>query len=160
MEVVCSEAHFTGPRVIHAAGEEFAAPLIVINTGTSALIPPVPGLTEQISELVESVVPRPAGTPTHWRGAHGDLTPWNLRRSHRGTWLIDWEDAGWAPPGADDVYFRATIATMGRQAAHPLALADGQQEAARYWLDIVRSRPIAASETTLKARLETLLGAR
>lgn len=120
---------------------------------------PVPGLTEQISELVESVVPRPAGVPTHWRGAHGDLNPWNLRRSHRGTWLIDWEDAGWAPPGADDVYFRATIAAMGRRPVRPLTLADGQQEAARYWLDIVRSRPIATTETTLKTRLETLLGA-
>lgn len=116
-----------------------------------------PGLIEQISELVESVVPRPAGTPTHWRGAHGDLTPWNLRSSHRGTWLIDWEDANWAPPGADEVYFRAIVAAMGRRPVLPLDVADVQQEAARYWLDIVRSRPIATSEARLKTRLETLL---
>jgi hypothetical protein len=118
---------------------------------------PVPGLTDQISELVESVVPRPEGNATHWRGAHRDLTPWNLRRSHTGTWLIDWEDAGWAPPGADEVYFRATVAAMGRRPVRALAVPDEQREAARYWLDIVRARPIATSETTLKNRLETLL---
>jgi aminoglycoside phosphotransferase (APT) family kinase protein len=33
---------------------------------------------------------------------HGDFVPWNLREAPGGElWLLDWEDAGWAPPSAD-----------------------------------------------------------
>lgn len=32
---------------------------------------------------------------------HGDLTPWNLRRTPRGLALFDWESAGWGTPGSD-----------------------------------------------------------
>ena len=38
---------------------------------------------------------------------HGDLTPWNLRRTPRGLALFDWEDAGWAPPDSDLRRYRA-----------------------------------------------------
>jgi dihydrolipoamide dehydrogenase len=44
VQVVCAEARFTGHRIVSAAGEEYTAPLIVINTGTSAAIPAVDGL--------------------------------------------------------------------------------------------------------------------
>ena len=48
---------------------------------------------------------RPEGTPAHWRGSHGDLSPWNLRTELRGAVrIIDWEDAGFAPPGVDELY--------------------------------------------------------
>lgn len=39
---------------------------------------------------------------------HGDLTPWNLRRTRRGLALFDWESAGWGPPGADLQHYRAS----------------------------------------------------
>ena len=74
-------------------------------------------LLEEISALVVAVVPRPDGVPEHWRGSHGDLTPWNLRRARGARWLIDWEDAGYAPPWTDHVYFQATTAALRRDAA-------------------------------------------
>lgn len=46
VEVLNAEASFIGPRIISAGGDEFTAPIIVINTGTSAAIPPIPGLAD------------------------------------------------------------------------------------------------------------------
>ncbi len=109
--------------------------------------------TQEIRELVESAVPRPADTPDSWRGAHRDLTPWNLRRGAHRVWLIDWEDAGWAPHGADDVYFRAVVQSISRGPATPLVLPEEHREAAAYWAGIVKSRSIAAAELKLKTRL-------
>jgi hypothetical protein len=114
-------------------------------------------LFDEVCALVESVVDRPAGTPGHWRGAHRDLTPWNLRRSNTGTWLIDWEDAGWAPPGTDEVYFVAVRAATRPGPARPLAIAEQNREAARHWSAIVADRP-AGSDPRLRERLLTLLG--
>lgn len=37
---------------------------------------------------------------------HGDLTPWNLRRTPRGLVLFDWESAGWGAPGSDLALYR------------------------------------------------------
>lgn len=37
---------------------------------------------------------------------HGDLTPWNLRRTPRGLALFDWESAGWGEPGSDIAFYR------------------------------------------------------
>ncbi|HYK53855.1 MAG TPA: FAD-dependent oxidoreductase [Candidatus Eremiobacteraceae bacterium] len=44
IEVVRAEASFTGERIVTAGGQEFTAPLILIDTGTSPLVPHVPGL--------------------------------------------------------------------------------------------------------------------
>jgi hypothetical protein len=42
---------------------------------------------------------------------HGDLTPWNLRRTSHGLALFDWEEAGWGAPGSDlECYRRASAA--------------------------------------------------
>lgn len=49
---------------------------------------------------------RPADTPTAAVPIHGDLTPWNLRRTRRGLALFDWESAGWGPPGTDLATYR------------------------------------------------------
>lgn len=38
---------------------------------------------------------------------HGDLTPWNLRRTSRGLTLFDWESAGWGSAGSDIATYRA-----------------------------------------------------
>lgn len=113
----------------------------------------------EVAALVESVVPRPEGTPSHWRGAHCDLTPWNLRRSRSTTWLIDWEDAQWAPPGTDALFLRATVAAMGRRDMAKLTIRPGEEEARAFCADLVRARPMSATEHHLRSRLLTALAA-
>jgi hypothetical protein len=109
---------------------------------------------DEVTDLVETVTPRPTGTPEHWRGAHGDIVPWNLRRARRRTWLIDWEDAAWAPPGTDRLYLSAVVAAMrpGRVVAPA-----GPDEARAHLRRIVAERPTSASEQKLRTRLLTAL---
>lgn len=62
-------------------------------------------VTTEIGDILDKVLVRTEDTPSHWRGSHGDLSPWNLRRELRGAVrVIDWEDAGFAPPGVDELY--------------------------------------------------------
>lgn len=73
----------------------------------------------------------------HGELAHHDLTPWNLRRDHRGRrWLFDWEDWCPAPPDVDRAYYAAT--------AHALAgrpMPTGLAEAGlRHWLPVLEQR--------------------
>ena len=51
-------------------------------------------------------LPRPADTDDAAVPTHGDLTPWNLRRTARGLALFDWESAGWRAPGSDLATYR------------------------------------------------------
>ncbi len=44
VNVVCAEASFTGERTVTGGDVTVQAPLVVINTGTSSLIPNIPGL--------------------------------------------------------------------------------------------------------------------
>ncbi len=44
VKVVCAEASFTGDRTVRGGDLTVQAPLVVINTGTSSLIPDIPGL--------------------------------------------------------------------------------------------------------------------
>lgn len=44
VQVVCAEASFTGERTVTGGNLTVQAPLVVINTGTSSLIPNIPGL--------------------------------------------------------------------------------------------------------------------
>ncbi len=109
-------------------------------------------LTDEVSQLVEAVVPPEAAQPAHWTGSHGDLTPWNLRRAGgrragRLPWLIDWEDAGWAPPGLDQVYLAATAAAVTGRAVDVEALRP-HAEAAGYAAAVVRGRAIDDPELT------------
>jgi pyruvate/2-oxoglutarate dehydrogenase complex dihydrolipoamide dehydrogenase (E3) component len=46
VEIVHGEAAFTGERIVSGGGVDVTAPLIVINTGTTATIPDVPGLAD------------------------------------------------------------------------------------------------------------------
>jgi hypothetical protein len=115
------------------------------------------GLFAEVSGLVEAALERPGGTPAHWHGGHGDLTPWNLRRSSTGTWLIDWEDAGWAPPGSDQVYFAAVVAALRGGPVRRLEIADEHREAAQRWAAVAAERP-ADSDARLRERLLVLLG--
>lgn len=117
------------------------------------------GLTDAVTDLVESVIPRPAGVPAHWRACHGDLNPWNLRRTGRTMWLIDWEDAGYAPPGADEVYFRAVTATLRRATPAALSFPSAFDEAVAYWTERVTNRPEVDQDAELRPRLLAALGA-
>jgi len=46
VRVVCAEAAFMGDRIVTAGDVTVTAPIVVINTGTSSLIPTIPGLAE------------------------------------------------------------------------------------------------------------------
>lgn len=88
--------------------------------------------------------PQDAVPPDHWRPMHGDLAPWNLRRLRDGRLaVLDWEDASWGPPGADEVYFKVTSAVVRR---HRLAGEPAFPEALAYWDRVIRARVAAASE--------------
>ena len=73
--------------------------------------PPLSVIVGEISEALGRLPPA-ADTPSHWRPMHGDFTPWNLRSLGGPLWLIDWEEAAWGPPGADEVLYRASSAAL------------------------------------------------
>lgn len=61
-------------------------------------------LAERLADL-----PKAIGTDADDVPVHGDLTPWNLRRTSHGLALFDWEEAGWGAPGSDlDLYRRTS----------------------------------------------------
>ena len=64
-------------------------------------------LAERLASL-----PRPSGTPPDAVPVHGDLAPWNLRRTGRGLALFDWEAAGWGAPGSDLASYRRSCAEL------------------------------------------------
>ncbi len=69
--------------------------------------------------------------------AHGDLTPWNLRRDHHGRlWLFDWEDVGFAPPGSDRAYFAAALGVVRPRA--PMPATDARS--ADHWIRRIEDR--------------------
>ncbi|WP_169807898.1 phosphotransferase [Actinomadura hibisca] len=109
----------------------------------------------QVQDRLAAVLPRPAGIPGHWRPMHGDLTMWNLRRCGAGLpWLIDWEDAAWAPPEADPVYYAATRATvLDRPPAR-----GGPAETVDFWLRRVAARS-AGDDASFNRRLAGALRA-
>jgi hypothetical protein len=67
-------------------------------------------LFDDVRDCLERIPEREGPLPAP---AHNDLTPWNLRRDHRGgVWLYDWEDWGAAPEASDRVYFHATASAL------------------------------------------------
>lgn len=93
---------------------------------------------DTIERGIEKIVgtTAPPEVPDHWRPAHGDLAPWNLRRSSYGLVLFDWEHCDWAPPLADRVYFNACCAALRGQPM-PEGL---PTESVEYWTDKVAAR--------------------
>jgi hypothetical protein len=70
-------------------------------------------ITTEVSALLADQLPAPSGTPPHWVPAHGDFVPWNVRLARDGAvWLIDWEDAMWAPPHTDELRFASGFLSM------------------------------------------------
>jgi len=113
----------------------------------------LPRLVAEIQHHLGPALHRPPGTPAHWRPMHGDLTPWNLRRCGPGLpWLIDWEDAAWAPPGADLVYYTVTsAAVLGRRLR--TSPGPGPVEAVEFWLERLAARSGDDHDAPLTARL-------
>jgi hypothetical protein len=113
-------------------------------------LPPLRAILEEI-EAALGDLPRPPGTPDHWRPMHGDFAPWNLRQLRGGALvLVDWENAGWAPPGADEVFYRATRAAL----QHQVADRSDAREAVQFW----RQRVQAQRENARDRRLAEALG--
>ncbi|KNY05445.1 phosphotransferase [Microbacterium sp. GCS4] len=103
----------------------------------------------EISDVLSDALDRPADVPPHWTVAHGDLSPWNLRRRISGAvQVIDWEDAAYAPPGVDALYGALTAhVSLGT----PLPVSAPAE--AHAWVDDLLSgriatQPDAAAEIT------------
>jgi hypothetical protein len=132
---------FHAPRVV-GAGELSGWQYVVTSAMPAGMHRMVKGVPpEAIHDEIEAalqVLPKPEDTPEHWMPFHGDFTPWNLRRFRSGLpWLIDWEESGWAPPGADALFYRASAYAIGR------AVDDKpfeQDEAAAFWFERMQRR--------------------
>jgi thymidylate kinase len=118
--------------------------------------PPVDAILSEVEGALADLH-RPSDVPVHWRPMHGDFAPWNLRRVEGGGLvLIDWERAGWGPPSADRVLYRATEAVLRGTMTEPT----GALEAIRFWQWQVANRPESdidhAFTRALQARLRAM----
>jgi len=148
------------PRVMAAgrdAGWEWLAMTVVHSTPHEPVFGVnVGSVTEEVRERLRGWKDRPTGVPLHWEPMHGDLTPWNLRRlGRRRLALFDWEDAGWGPPFADDVYFLATRAALGVG----MGTSPGNREAVTFWLDVTARRDHTGAPAAFVKRLHGALRA-
>ncbi len=102
--------------------------------------PPLREITEELSAALEGL-PQVAATPAHWRPMHGDLTPWNLRSfGPQGLAIVDWEDAAWGPPHADEALYRASACAL-RRSGTPRGGID--PETVDFWERQIRERDAA-----------------
>jgi hypothetical protein len=114
--------------------------------------PPLPDLIADVQGALAGV-PRPRDVPATWRPMHGDLTPWNLRVARDGRLLlIDWEDAGWGPPGADATYFWAAAAALWGTAPPEV-----DREAAAFWRRRIAHSTRDGADSRLRQRLDRTL---
>lgn len=72
---------------------------------------PLHSFERDLAERLASL-PRPSGTAHDAVPVHGDLAPWNLRRTGRGLALFDWEAAGWGAPGSDLAHYRSSCTEL------------------------------------------------
>lgn len=86
---------------------------VVARSSSPAFAEALPWLERDLGDRLGDL-PRPAGSPDHWVPCHGDLAPWNLRRTPYGLSLFDWEAAGFGPPGFDRAYYEACNAALGK----------------------------------------------
>lgn len=112
-------------------------------------------VAEEVAGALEGL-PRPPGIPAGWRPMHGDFTPWNLRRRSDGRLvLVDWEAAGWGPPGSDAVLFRSVRAALGGKPAGRVP--EAWTPAVERWRREVRGRGEDPRDRRLAAELERAL---
>lgn len=139
---VIARAGVTAFRHPHpvALGSEYGWTYLLTTVVGSGLDRPARGPTQPILEAVREALtelPRDPGVPEAWEPMHGDLTPWNLRTDGHGcTTLVDWEDAGWGPPGADAVLLHATRHLLFGEPVPTMP-----REATEFWLNRTQARP-------------------
>lgn len=115
---------FRAPRPLGAGGVgrlRWSAQEAVFSAPHQPVLRTSPELFDEVAAcLVDLASPRPPGadhpedSDSDLVTAHGDLTPWNLRRDRLGqVWLYDWEDVGPAPLDSDRAYFCATARPLG-----------------------------------------------
>lgn len=149
------------PRVLHVGEDPSGWQWLAMDFVTSGVNRPErlrrPELLDDaLWSRLSAVLPRNSQIPEHWRPMHGDLSPWNLRRSRDGSFLIDWEDAAWGPPRADRVYFAITgHAALGGPAP---AWTPADDEAREHWRAVIEARSGADEDSATRARLLTILG--
>jgi hypothetical protein len=144
---------FDAPRVV-GAGDIGGWQYVITSAMPAGMHRMIKGLPPAVihSDIAAALaaLPRPDGTPDHWTPFHGDFTPWNLRRFRTGKpWLIDWEESGWAPPGADAVFYRASAYAIGRATDDA---AFEHDEAAAFWFEKMRQRTAANVAAGLEMR--------
>jgi hypothetical protein len=122
---------------------------------------PTTDLLAEVRAVVEEALPLPGDVPEGWRGSHGDLNPWNVRRLGGKHVVFDWEDARWAPEAADLVgYLASSAALRGRSRAvipRDILLNGNALEAANYWLTMIRERDRSSSDRAYNERLIRVL---
>ena len=101
--------------------------------------PPLAAILTEVRAALRHLPSSPS-TPPHWVPVHGDFAPWNLRDVPGwGRALFDWEGAGWAPPGADLLWYRLTERAVrgghGRIPEH-----EAPPEAVHHWTRLLRQR--------------------
>jgi hypothetical protein len=108
----------------------------------------------EIARTLRAVLGSPA--EPGWVPMHGDLAPWNVRRSRRGSpsFVLDWESAAWAPSGADAVYYRATAAVARHRRPAPGV---ASAEAVAFWLDLIGRRDPADADADFNRRLASVM---
>lgn len=103
----------TGPLDLGDVDAFAMVTAVVAHRSSPAFGEPLPWLGRDLATRLAALA-RPASVPEHWVPCHGDLAPWNLRRTPFGLALFDWEAAGYAPPGFDIAHYRACNAALGR----------------------------------------------
>ena len=140
---------FQFPRAVAIGGREQWHYLLTtaIDSGLHRVpsTPPLEHILEEIRFGLRSL-PRHEQTPEDWEPIHGDFTPWNLRQgAGKALFLVDWEEAGWGPPGADEVYYLAVSKALGAKCDIP-----DNEDARRFWIESLETRQ--TSDETGKPR--------
>jgi hypothetical protein len=121
-------------------------------------------VAEEASRLLDTKLARGCDIPSHWRPMHGDFVPWNLREDRNGNlWLLDWEDAGWAPPSADLLRYAVAYQSMRISQAHAIArtvrrafpdlAGEAMVEAASFWTTHPNLRRPESGATLSKGKI-------
>ena len=153
---------FTAPRVL-ASGTQgiwnyLAMTPFAPQIHTMIRQPDLEAILDEFQAISDDVLQRPPTVGADWHLLHGDLTPWNLRSFARGkAVLFDWEDASWAPPNADAVWYDHVVARLGIAVA-PSGIPHSQA-AVEYWRTRLTAT-VAPGERSLAASVLRELEAR
>lgn len=152
---------FRVPRALGSGGVgdlHWAAQECVFVRPHHAVLEAPQGLFAEVSALLRPVVDTglnadAASDPDGLVPAHGDLTPWNLRRDHKGSiWLFDWEDVALAPSDADRTYFAATSFALKER---PMP-ADLSAAVVAHWRSVLVDRVAGGTEDEERTVLRAL----